>query len=213
MKVMATSFKRSQIPCMYCYTHCPQPCSRPPLTQASAGDCWTLLSKSGSVSCRFSAPFSRILVHRRFCLCPLRVYFPVLCKFYQLFGGFNGDFLQEGLGHLQVCHKQSPCPCGSPLLTLTSTGDAQTQFCLSLCGVPGSWCTQGMCEPSEHLWWEWGLILNTNSPLLPSCWGFSLALGSGVSPQSCSSTVQPPLQRLPSCWGFSDLGRGVNNST
>ena len=137
MKVMATSFKRSQIPCMYCYTHCPQPCSRPPLTQASAGDCWTLLSKSGSVSCRFSAPFSRILVHRRFCLCPLRVYFPVLCKFYQLFGGFNGDFLQEGLGHLQVCHKQSPCPCGSPLLTCTSTEDVQAQLCLSLCGVPG----------------------------------------------------------------------------
>ena len=25
----------------------------------------------------------------------------------------------------------------------TSTGDAQTQFCLSVCGVPGSWSTQG----------------------------------------------------------------------
>ena len=30
-----------------------------------------------------------------------------------------------------------PLPCGSPLLTCTSTGDTQTQFCLSLCGV--SW--------------------------------------------------------------------------
>ena len=24
-----------------------------------------------------------------------------------------------------------------------------------LCGVPGSWCAQGLFEPSEHLWWEY----------------------------------------------------------
>ena len=36
-------------------------------------------------------------------------------------------------------------------------------------------------EPSEHLWQVWGLILNTISPLLPSCWGFSFALGCEVS--------------------------------
>ena len=24
--------------------------------------------------------------------------------------------------------------------------------CLSLCGVSGSWCAQGLFEPSEHLW-------------------------------------------------------------
>ena len=42
-------------------------------------------------------------------------------------------------------------------------------------------------EPSEHLWQEWGLILNTSYPLLPSCWGFSFALGCGVAPHSCSS--------------------------
>ena len=72
----------------------------------------------------------------------------VLCKFWQLYGGINGNLLQEGLCHTQVCCTQSPCPCGSPLLTHTSTGDAQTQFCLSVCGVPGSWCTQGLFEPS-----------------------------------------------------------------
>ena len=64
------------------------------------------------------------------------------------------------------------------------TGDAQTQFCLSLCGVLGP---QGLFEPSERLWWEWGLILNMNSPLLLSCYGFSFALGRGVSPHSHSS--------------------------
>ena len=58
-------------------------------------------------------------------------------------------------------------------------------------------CTQGLFEPTERLWQEWGLILNVNSPLLPSCWGFSFALGLGISPQSCSSDMQPPLQRLP----------------
>ena len=76
---------------------------------------------------------------------------------------------------------QSPCPCSSPLLTHTSTGDTQTQFCLSLCGVSGSWCTQSLFEPSECLWQVWGLILNTISPLPPSCWGVSFALGHGVS--------------------------------
>ena len=30
-----------KIPCMYCYTQCPQPCSRPPLTHASTRDSQT----------------------------------------------------------------------------------------------------------------------------------------------------------------------------
>ena len=59
----------------------------------------------------------------------------------------------------------------------------------SLC--PGA--QQCLFEPSEHLWQVWGLILSTISPLLPSCWGFSFALGHGVSPQSNSSALQPPL--------------------
>ena len=36
-------------------------------------------------------------------------------------------------------------------------------------------------EPSECLWWVWGLILNMILPLLPSYWVFSFALGHGVS--------------------------------
>ena len=110
---------------------------------------------------------------------------PVLCKFWWPCGEVNGNLLQEGLCHTQVCCTQSPCPCGSPLLTHTSAGDTQTQFLLSLCGVSESWCTQGLFQPSEHLWQVWGLILNVVSPLLPPCWGFS-ALGHGISPQRCS---------------------------
>ena len=44
----------------------------------------------------------------RFCLCPLRVYFPVLCKLWQLYGGVNGDLLKEGLCHTQVCWIPEP---------------------------------------------------------------------------------------------------------
>ena len=80
----------------------------------------------------------------------------------------NGGLLQEGLCHTQVCCTQSPCPHSSPLLTHPSSGDTQTQFCLSLCGVSGSLCAEGMFEPSEHLWRVWGLILNVISPFLPS---------------------------------------------
>ena len=125
-----------------------------------------------------------------------RVYFPVLCKCWQLYGGVNGDLLQEGLCHTQVCCTQSPCCCNSPLLTHTSTGDAQTQFCLSLCGVPGSWCTQGVLEPSEHLWREWGLILNVNLPLPLSCCAFSFVLGGRVSPHSCFNAYDPAIPLL-----------------
>ena len=99
-----------KVPCMHCCTQCPQPCSRPPLTHASAGDSWTLTGKSGSVSCGVTAPFSWVLVHTNFCLCPPRVCFPVLCKFWWLYGGVNGALLQEGLCHTLVCCTQSPCP-------------------------------------------------------------------------------------------------------
>ena len=43
-----------------------------------------------------------------------------------LYGGVNGDLLQEGLCHTQVCCTQSPCPCGRPLLAHTSSEDTQT---------------------------------------------------------------------------------------
>ena len=132
-----------KIPYMYCYTQCPQPCISPSLTHSSARKSWASLGQS-LVGSLLLSPVSWCT---RFCLYPPRVYFPVLCKFWQLYRGINGD-LQEALCHTQVCCTQSPCPCGSPLLTHTSIGDAQTEFCLSLCGVPGSWCTQRFFEPS-----------------------------------------------------------------
>ena len=33
---------------------------------------------------------------------------PVLCKFWQFYGGVNGDLLQEGLCHTQICCTHAP---------------------------------------------------------------------------------------------------------
>ena len=56
----------------HCSTECPQICSRPLLTHASAEDSWTLMSKSESVSCGVTVSFSWVLLCIRFCLCPLK---------------------------------------------------------------------------------------------------------------------------------------------
>ena len=101
---------------MYCYTQCPQPCSRPPPTHTSTRDSWMPTGKSGAVSYGVTTPFLWVLVHKVL-LCPLRIYFPLLCKFLQLCGGVNGNLLQKGLCHTQVCCTQSLCPCSRPLLT------------------------------------------------------------------------------------------------
>ena len=150
-------------------------------THASAGDFWTLKGKSGSVSWGVTSPFAWVLACTRFCLCLPRVCSLVLYKFSWLYGGVHGDLLQEGLCHTQVCRTLSLCPCSRPLLIHTFSGDIQTQFWLSFCGVSGSWCAQGLFEPSEHLCRVRSLILNAILPLLPSCWGFSFVLGHGVS--------------------------------
>ena len=126
-----------KVPRMHCRTQCPQPCSRPPPTHASARDSQTPAGKS-PVGSLLLSPGSWCT---RSCLCPPRV--TVLCKFWQLCSGVNGDLFQEELCHP---HTQSPCPCSKPLLTAPSTGDAQTQLCLSLCGVPGS-CAQVCLSP------------------------------------------------------------------
>ena len=125
MKIMATSFKRFHT---HCRTQCLRPCSRPLPTHASTGDSWTLTGKSGSVSSGVSAPSPGSWCAQGFVYALQESVSPILCKFWQLYGGVNGDFFQESLCHSQVCCTQSPCPCGRPLLTRTSAGDTQTQF-------------------------------------------------------------------------------------
>ena len=129
---------------------------------------------------------------------------PILCKFWCLCGGVNGDLLQEGLAHTQVCCTQSPC--SRPLLThlYLLRRHSDTVLAQSLWDL-WSWCAQAMFEPSEHLWQVWGLILNVISPLLPSCWGFSFALGCDISPHSHSDATQLP--RPISIKSFIDIGK------
>ena len=72
MKIMATSCKRS-------YAHTAALSASDPAAgycPPSIEDSWMLTGKSRSVSCRVTAPFSLVLVHTRFCLCPPRVCFP-----------------------------------------------------------------------------------------------------------------------------------------
>ena len=64
--------------------------------------------------------------------------FPVLCEFWWFYSGVNGNLLQGALCHTQICCTQSPC--SRPLLTHTSTGETQTQFWLSLCGLGMHFC-------------------------------------------------------------------------
>ena len=53
----------------YC-SQCPWPHGRSLSTHASARDFQMHTGKSGSISCGVTAPFSLVLVHTRFCLCP-----------------------------------------------------------------------------------------------------------------------------------------------
>ena len=111
------------VPCSHCCTQCPLAYSRPPPTHMSAGDFWTFMGKSGSVSC-----WSLLLPHGCWCaqgsVCALQASLsPVLCKFWQLYGGVNGNLLQEGLCYARVYCIQGPCPCSSLLLTHNCAGD------------------------------------------------------------------------------------------
>ena len=115
-----------KVPCTHCRTQCPQPCSRPPPTHASTE---TLGHSRASLS--QSLMGSLLLSPGSWCtqgsVCALQESVSHSCV--------SSGSSMVGLCHTQVCCSQSPCPCGSPLLTRTPTADAQMQFCLSLWGL------------------------------------------------------------------------------
>ena len=129
MKVMVTSFHRSHA--CTATVSVPNPAAgdhqRLPLPETPGHSRASLLQTL--VGSLLLSPGSWCTV---LCLCPPRVYFPVLCKFWLLYGVVSGDLLQEGLCQPQVSCTQSPCPCGSPLLTGTSTGDTQSSVSVSV---------------------------------------------------------------------------------
>ena len=73
---MGSQSKNTEVVCHFLHTQCPRPCSKPPLTNTFTGDTWTLMESLGQSSCGVTAPFSWVLMHTRFCLCPPRVCFP-----------------------------------------------------------------------------------------------------------------------------------------
>ena len=164
----------------------------PALQQATANPrlcqgLWTLTGKSGSVSCGGSLLLSPGSWCTQVSVCAHQEFLPQPCV---ISGGSMVGLMATSSKRayaIQVCCTQSPRPCSSPLLAHNFTGDTQTHFCLSLCGVFGPWCTQGLFEPSERLWWVWDLILNMISPLLPFCWSFSFALKVTPAPRNCCS--------------------------
>ena len=135
MKIMVTSFKRSQGHSAPLNAPNPAPGHCQPMllpetpgpSQASLGQSLVGSYLLSSGSCWAQAFVSALQASVS----------PVLCKFWWLYGGVNRELLQEGLYHTQVYCTQSPCPCSSPLLTRASTGDTQTQCWLSLCGASG----------------------------------------------------------------------------
>ena len=154
-----------KVPCRQPYTQCPQPCSKPPLTHASTRDSWTLTGKSGSVACGVTAAFSWVLLCTRFCLCPPRVHFPVLCKVWWLCDGVNGDLLQEDLCHTQVFCTHSPFPRSCPLMTHTSSGDTKHSSVSASVGSLGP-------DAHRYIWVLWkflaGMGFDSKHNLSPS---------------------------------------------
>ena len=159
----------------------PQSCSRILPTHTSTRDSWKFTGNSRPVPCGVSAPFFLGPGVHKLLFVPPRVCFPVLCEFWGLYGGFNGDLLQEGLCHTQVYCTQSPCPSTADLYLLKR--HSNTVLSQSLWGL---WVLVNTryFEPSECLWQVWGLILKVippptiflGLPLCPWAWGISSIL-------------------------------------
>ena len=89
----------------------------------------THTGKPDSVSCGVTAPFSWVLVHTRFCLCPLRLYFlsalqdsisSVLCKFLQLYVGLMVTFSKRAYTIPRSIAPRAPAPRASHCILVPS---------------------------------------------------------------------------------------------
>ena len=106
---------------------------------------------------------------------------PVLCKFWQLYGGVNGDLLQEGYAIPRSTASRVHAPAAShgwPVPPQETLRHSTAGLAQSLC-YPG--VHRVLFELSEHLWPLWSLIVNAVLPPLPSWWDFFFILGRGIS--------------------------------
>ena len=189
---MGTSFKRSHT--------FPATLSAPTLQQAtmtrlSAGDSWTCPGKTS----QFLVD-SLLLSHGSWC---------TQCSAYALQKSSPQSCVSSGssmMGLMVTSSKRAyaiprstapgaPAPTAVHCLPI-STGDTHTQFSLSLCGVSGSQRVQGHFSFLVGMGFDSKCDFATPPPTPSSLWGFSFAFGSRLSPQSHSSTTQPPLKLL-----------------
>ena len=138
-----------KVPCTHCCSHCPQPCSRPPPTHASTRDPG---HSQGSLG---QALVGSLLLSLGFwCtqsfVCALQVSVSQSC----VSSGSSMLGLMATSSKRAYAIPRSPVPRALSLQQSTADpylrGDTQTQFYLSLCDRTGSWCTQGLFEPSAH---------------------------------------------------------------
>ena len=206
---------------MYCYGQCPRPCSRPPSTHTSAGDSWTLTGKSGSVSHGVTAPFSWVLVHASFCLCPSRVYFPSCVSSGSSIVGLMATSSRRAYATPRSAGPRVPAPAADlcwpipPQGTLKhSSGSVSVGPCVLVCTrfVRALWASlvgmgsDSKCEFAPPtillglLLWPW--TSGISSQPLQHCTATTPAptvfpghhwLGRGVSPQDHVSATQPLL--------------------
>ena len=150
MKIMATSFKRS--------CACTATPSALALQQATTDSHLhqRLLDTHRQVWVSLLwGPFSWLLLCTRISLCLPRVCSPALCKFWQLYGGFNGDFLQEGLCHTQVCCTRTPAPASGhcwpvPLQETLKHSKAGLSQCLWGLQVCTSFCLSPLSNSDRY---------------------------------------------------------------
>ena len=177
MKIMATSFKRSHAGTAALSTLSLQQATTDPRF------CQRLLDTHGEVWVSLLLGHCSFLLgpgEHKFLFVPSKSLFPESCV-------SSGDSM---VGLMATSSKRahaiprsvapSPCSCGRPLLTCTSTGDTKTLTGRSdTVSVGSSGAYEVLSEPSEHLWWGRVLILGVILPLLPSFLGFSFPLDVG----------------------------------
>ena len=121
----------------------------------------------------------------------------VLCKFWQLYGGVNGDLLQDGWCYTQVCCTQPyPSPLHpEPLPLLQPAADpylhrrySNTVLSQSLWGLWILVHTRFVFS-SPNISGRYGVCSKCNFAPPTVLLGLLLFLRCGVSPPSCSSTL------------------------
>ena len=173
---MATSFKRSHActatlstPNPAASHHCPTPLL----------ETWTLLGKSDSVSSGVTAPFSWVLVHTSFC-CALQESISQSCvSSGSSMLGLMVTSSKRAYATPRSAAPRAPTPLAGHYSPLPLQETLKHWSGSVSVGSPGA-CNI-LFEFFEQLWWVWGLILSMISSPLPSFWGFSFALGHGVS--------------------------------